>query len=143
MAAGEHVMADGEPVMADGPGTSPDQPSRLVRPYALIGGRTRTAHDDLELETLVFTTSLGETSSLGDPAPRLNQELRSIALLCRDLLSVAEIGAHLDLPLGVVRVLVGDMAAEGLVTVYRPAPDGDRPDLALLERVLYGLRRTL
>lgn len=131
--------------MADEPGTSPDldQPSRLVRPYALIGGRTRTAHDDLELETLVSTISLGETSSLGGPAPRLNLERRSIALLCRDLLSVAEIAAHLDLPLGVVRVLVGDMAAEGLVTVYRPVSDGNRPDVTLLERVLNGLRRTL
>jgi hypothetical protein len=46
----------------------------------------------------------------------------------------------LDLPLGVIRVLVGDMADEGLVVVHRPAQTGDRPDLALLERVLYGLR---
>jgi hypothetical protein len=46
----------------------------------------------------------------------------------------------LDLPLGVIWVLVGDMADEGLVVVHRPAQTGDRPDLALLERVLYGLR---
>jgi hypothetical protein len=88
------------------------EPGRLVRPYAMTGGRTRPADDDLELETL----------------------------LCRDILSIAEISARLDLPLGVVRVLVGDMAEEGLVTVHRPASVGDRPDLALLERVLYGLR---
>jgi hypothetical protein len=37
-------------------------------------------------------------------------------------------------------VLVGDMADLRLVIVYRPAQAGDRPDLALLERVLYGLR---
>jgi hypothetical protein len=37
-------------------------------------------------------------------------------------------------------VLVADMADEGLVIVHRPASPGDRPDLALLERVLYGLR---
>jgi hypothetical protein len=37
-------------------------------------------------------------------------------------------------------VLVGDMADEGLVLVHRPAQAGERPDLALLERVLYGLR---
>jgi Protein of unknown function (DUF742) len=42
-------------------------------------------------------------------------------------------------PLGVIRVLVGDMADEHLVMVHRPAQAGDRPDLALLERVLYGL----
>ena len=38
------------------------------------------------------------------------------------------------------RVLVGDMADEGMVALHRPAQSGDRPDLALLERVLYGLR---
>ena len=42
-------------------------------------------------------------------------------------------------PLGVIRVLVGDMADEHLVMVHRPAQAGDRPDLALLERVLSGL----
>jgi hypothetical protein len=111
------------------------EPGRLVRPYAMTGGRTRPAHDDdLELETLVSTTSQGETSLT------LSLERRSIALLCRDILSIAEISARLDLPLGVARVLVGDMAEEGLVTVHRPASVGDRPDLALLERVLYGLR---
>jgi hypothetical protein len=36
-------------------------------------------------------------------------------------------------------VLVGDMADEHLVIVYRPAHTGDRPDRALLERVLYRL----
>jgi hypothetical protein len=110
------------------------EPGRLVRPYAMTGGRTRPTHDDLELETLVSTTALGETSVT------LSLERRSIALLCRDILSVAEISARLDLPLGVTRVLVGDMSEEGLVTVHRPASVGDRPDLALLERVLYGLR---
>jgi Protein of unknown function (DUF742) len=112
----------------------PQEPGRLVRPYALTGGRTRPAHDDLEMESLVSTTSLGETSL------SLSLERRSIALLCRDILSIAEISARLDLPLGVARVLVGDMAEEGLVTVHRPASVSDRPDLALLERVLYGLR---
>jgi hypothetical protein len=32
------------------------------------------------------------------------------------------------------------MADEQLVVVHRPADAGDRPDLALLKRVLYGLR---
>jgi Protein of unknown function (DUF742) len=41
--------------------------------------------------------------------------------------------------LGVIQVLVGDMADDHLVMVYRPTQVGNRPDLALLERVLYGL----
>jgi hypothetical protein len=53
---------------------------------------------------------------------------------------VAEISAHLAIPVGVTRVLVADMVADGLVHLYRPDAQGDRPDLALLERVLEGLR---
>jgi len=52
---------------------------------------------------------------------------------------VAEISAHLQVPLGVARVIVGDMADEGLVRVHQPRAEG-RPDVALLERVLNGIR---
>jgi hypothetical protein len=111
----------------------PGMDRRRVRPYAMTGGRTRPTHDDLELEALVSTTSVGERT------PTLTVEQRAIAALCHDLLSIAEVSARLHLPLGVIRVLVDDMADEHLVIVYRPAHAGDRPDLALLERVLYGL----
>jgi len=119
--------------------TAPDdQPAvpgrRRVRPYAMTGGRTRPSHEDLEIEALVATTSSGQRT------PKLSVEQRAIAALCHDLLSIAEISARLHLPLGVIRVLVGDMAEERLVVVYRPAQAGDRLDLTLLERVLYGLR---
>jgi len=100
----------------------------------MTGGRTRPTHTDLEIEALISTTSIAERT------PTLTVEQRAIAALCHDLLSIAEVSAHLHLPLGVIRVLVGDMADEHLVTVHRPAQTGDRPDLALLERVLYGLR---
>jgi hypothetical protein len=113
-----------------------DQPTpdpRRVRPYAMTGGRTRPTHDALAIETLVSTTSSV------DLTPKLTVEQRAIAVLCHELLSIAEVSAKLHLPLGVVRILVGDMADEHLVMVHRPAHAGDRPDLALLERVLYGL----
>ena len=111
------------------------RPGRVVRPYAITGGRTREDKDELEVESLVTTTSLGVTS------PGLGFEWRTIALLCRDVLSIAEVSAKLKLPLGVVRLLVSDMTDQGLVEVHRPARIGDRPDLALLERVLFGLRQ--
>jgi hypothetical protein len=112
------------------------EPGRLVRPYYMTGGRTRPAHDDLEWETLVSTTALGETS------PKVGGvERRAIIALCRDLLSIAEVSARLDLPLGVARVLIGDMAEQGFLILHRPATVGDRPDLALLQRVLYGLHQ--
>ncbi len=112
------------------------EPGRLVRPYYMTGGRTRPLHHDLELEALVSTTALGETS------PKLRGvERRAIVALCRDLLSIAEVSARLDLPLGVARVLIGDMAEEGFLILHRPTSVGDRPDLALLQRVLYGLHQ--
>jgi hypothetical protein len=70
----------------------------------------------------------------------LTVEQRAIAALCHDILSIAEVSARVHLPLGVIRVLVGDMADEHLVMVHRPAHGGDRPDLAVLERVLEGLQ---
>jgi len=116
------------------PDEQPVSDPRRVRPYAMTGGRTRPTHDDLEIETLVSTTSTGEQT------PKLTVEQRAIAALCHDILSIAEVSAHLHLPLGVIRVLVGDMADEHLVMVHRPAHAGDRPDLALLKQVLDGLQ---
>ena len=83
----------------------------------MTGGRTRPVHTELEIEALVSTTSLGERS------PKLTVEQRAIAALCRDILSIAEISARLDLPLGVTRVLVGDMADPDRRTP-RPGPAG-------------------
>ena len=58
--------------------------------------------------------------------------------------SLAEIAARMQLPLGVARVLIADMAADGLVAVYEPTMLEDSDDAVgteLLERVLSGLRR--
>ncbi|WP_078629499.1 DUF742 domain-containing protein [Streptomyces sp. 142MFCol3.1] len=67
---------------------------------------------------------------------------RRICRLCATGQSVAEISAHLHLPLGVTRILVADLAEAGLVSVHDPqttAFDGG-PDFELLNRVLSGLR---
>lgn len=109
------------------------RPGRLVRPYAITGGRTRSRSVDLAMEALVVT-------SAEPPArDRLLMERRRIAELAETPISVAEISAHLQVPLGVARVLVGDMADEGLVRVHQPQTNG-RPDIVLLERVLNGIR---
>lgn len=107
----------------------------LVRPYAVTGGRTRSQYG-FALEALVSTTAYGQRDAAGKLP-----ETQAICGLCHELRSVAEIAAHLKVPLGVVRVLVGDMAEEGLVQVHQPAAGNGRPDRALLERVLGGLRK--
>ena len=110
--------------------------SAAVRPYAWTSGRTRAGYH-LELETLVTIGQRGrEQLSL------LRFEHRVVAELCEEACSVAEIAALLGVPLGVARVLLGDMAELGLITVHQSVdPDADVPDLALMERVLSGLRR--
>ncbi|MGW1677631.1 DUF742 domain-containing protein [Saccharopolyspora sp. NPDC002376] len=106
----------------------------LVRPYARTRGRTRTDYD-LAIETLVTTSERGRTQAA-------RSEHRSISELCMEARSVAEVAAHLRLPLGVVRVLIGDMADTGLVLIHDSGMVvGDRPSMEFLERVLSGLRR--
>jgi hypothetical protein len=107
----------------------------VVRPYAITGGRARPRHDDLEVEALISSSYQGEL------APYLSYERRAIIRLCQEVQSLAEISARLEVPLGVARVLIADMADERLVTIHRPSElIGEHPDLSLLERVLYGLR---
>ena len=71
----------------------------------------------------------------------LSPECQAILGFCRDWRSVAEISAVLRMPLGVARVLVADMAVEGLVRVHQIDHTHGGPDLNLLERVLSGLRK--
>jgi hypothetical protein len=107
-----------------------------VRPYAWTRGRTKSGLD-LAIETLVSTSQRGR-----DQMGLLQVEHRAVAELCEQTRSVAEVAALLSLPLGVARVLLGDMAGLGMVTVHQTATSaGNVPDLALMERVLSGLRR--
>ncbi|GAA0218005.1 hypothetical protein GCM10010492_14820 [Saccharothrix mutabilis subsp. mutabilis] len=108
----------------------------LVRPYTRTGGRTRPDYD-LAIEALVSTSERGMERDAA-----VLPEHRSICGLCTDTRSVAEVAAHLRLPLGVVRVLIGDMASMGLVLIHQGGlVVGDRPSIEFLERVLSGLRR--
>jgi hypothetical protein len=124
------MTTDGEELEEGGP-------AFRVRSYVITQGRTRSTVD-LPLETLVKVTPQGVSA-----APRLALERKKIISLCNAPISIAEISAHLRLPLGVARVLVGDMAEQGLLTSFKPqhAKTGEnRPDLKLLERVLDGLQ---
>jgi Protein of unknown function (DUF742) len=72
---------------------------------------------------------------------RLSPESRAILEFCRDWRSVAEVSAVLQMPLGVARILISDMATEGLVRINQLNHAQGRPDVKLLERVLSGIRR--
>jgi len=118
---------------ADGPDAAS---ASAVRPYTWTRGRTKSGFD-LAIETLVTTSARGRAQ-----AATLSFEHRAVAELCEQARSVAEVAALLSLPLGVARVVLGDMAGLGVVTVHQTASSaGSAPDLALMERVLSGLRR--
>jgi hypothetical protein len=115
--------------------TGQEELGPLVRPYALTGGRTRPSVE-LAIEALVSTTYSGTLAE-----SRLPSERAAIIRLCVDTRSVAEVAAHLKVPLGVARVLVADMADAALVRIYEPQSLDEAAHVALLERVLSGLRR--
>src|SRR3712207_298818 len=103
----------------------------VVRPYVLTAGRTRPAVA-LSMETLV-------SAATAVPPPHTHEH-RAAVEPCREPRSVAEVAALLGVPLGVAGVLLGDLAAAGYLLVHG-SPSTEAPDLALLERVLWGLHR--
>lgn len=110
--------------------------AQMVRPYAWTRGRTKSTVD-MRIETMVSTSEHGENIEA------LTQtEHRSIAEICGEPRSVAEVATLLAVPLGVAKVLLGDMAGLGLVIVHKTATGGaNKAHLMLMERVLSGLRR--
>jgi hypothetical protein len=105
----------------------------LVRPYLLTAGRAEPENVPIEIEAQVVTSDLGLASYHS-----LTFEHRDIVALCRTAVSVAEIAALLGLHIGVARVLVADLAAEGYVIVQRPATALGQ-DQRIIERVIRGL----
>jgi hypothetical protein len=105
----------------------------VVRPYAMTSGRTAPVAGDFDLIAIVHATR--------DPAPDdeavLGPESAEIIRYARDPVSVAEIAAHLDLPAGTVRVLLGDLLDARLIHTRSPASHRTGQ---LLEEVIHGLR---
>ena len=114
--------------------TPHDRELRLVRPYALTGGRTRASIADLPIEALVLSTPVGLA------ADELRHEARAIVTLCHEPMSVAEVSARIGVPLGVARVMIGDLHRDACVEVHQATIGDARPDLRLLNRVLEGLK---
>lgn len=106
--------------------------ARSIRPYTLTAGRTRPALS-LPVEARLRVLTLPRDGS-GTPHGR-------VAQVC-DSRSIAEVSALLSLPIGVVRVLVGDLVARGQVQVEATLSEASSRDerRALIERTLSGLR---
>ena len=67
-------------------------------------------------------------------------EDRRIIELCQTPMSVAELSARMTAPVGVVRVLVGDLVVARMVHVRQTEDGAEHRDVRLLERLLEGIR---
>lgn len=109
----------------------------VVRHYAVIGGRTR--HRTGEFDLVAIIQSVPEPGDENRPGLVTGPEHESILWLCQSPLSVAEIASGLNLPLGVVRILLGDLLDHGLIHVRRPARVAQFPNAVVLKEVIDGL----
>jgi Protein of unknown function (DUF742) len=108
----------------------------VVRPYALIGGRTRPTGEALDVIAMIIAVR-GISFDPADLAPEHLAALRLSSLP----ISVADLAVDLDLPLGVVQILLGDLRERCLITIHHPIPPARLPDPQILKEVVDGLRR--
>ncbi|MGH9031598.1 MAG: DUF742 domain-containing protein [Acidimicrobiia bacterium] len=122
-------MSD-QPPIAERPSGRP-----VVRPYVLTRGRTRTEGVDVPLDAVVIACVPPDA-----PMPDATPEALAIVESSQEPLPLVEIAARIGLALGVARVLVGDLANSGVVSVRAPRPVDAHTDTQLLERLLDGIR---
>jgi hypothetical protein len=108
----------------------------VVRPYALTGGRTRHSGEAFDLVATVTATH----ARVADPGG-LGPEHFSVLQVAQVPTTVVDIASDVDLPLGVVRILLGDLRELGLVLIQAPVSMKARQvDRNTLREVLHGLR---
>ena len=109
----------------------------MVRPYVVIRGRTKPS-SELNLDLLAMITSTWRTPS---DSWALNPEHYAVLRACIGPISVVDLASDLDLPLGVVRILLSDLCERDLVTVAEPSATSWQDDLPILREVINGLRK--
>ncbi|GEB54148.1 MULTISPECIES: DUF742 domain-containing protein [Streptomyces] len=126
--------------MSDEPEPEPEAELELTAPlvpfFVVTGGRSLPPAHEYERTTLVSAKR-----DAAAEARTLSPEAREVMRLVADgFLSVAEVAGHTGLPLGVVRILLAELADEDLVLARKPIPPAERPDKELLHAVLDGLK---
>ncbi|HVQ96650.1 MAG TPA: DUF742 domain-containing protein [Mycobacteriales bacterium] len=107
----------------------------IVRPYAMTRGRTRPRGAAMDLISIVVGADPGSVNRYD-----LDPEHLDVLAICRQPTPVADIASEIDLPLGVVRVLLDDLRDKGLINVQAPAAPSQTQDERILRQVLDGLR---
>jgi hypothetical protein len=109
--------------------------SPVVRPYALVRGRTKPTGESLDVISMAYSLRM----SVPDPGD-LEPEHLALLRRCAVPMSVADLASALDLPLGVIRILLCDLRDRKLIRIHRPRPEA-LTDIRLLREVADGLRR--
>lgn len=112
-----------------------DDAGPVVRPYAMTSGRTRPSKGRFDLVSIIAATRTAAAMGTG-----YGPEHTAIVQMSQRPLSVAEVAAHLDLPLSVVRVFLGDLLQAELIAVRHTHPDEPVYTDANFEAMLDGLR---
>jgi hypothetical protein len=122
---------------AAGPDPDPPERGERPRPFVLTSGRVDGVDPTICLETQVSARPVPPPEAT--PVATLAPELQSIIAMCAEPMSVAEISARIPLHLGVTKILVGDLHANGYLDVH--TTDAANPhDPETILRVIRGLR---
>lgn len=106
----------------------------VVRLFAVTSGRARASGTELDLMAAVQAT--GHEPALHGLSP----EQRLLLRICHRPQTVADVASESNLPVGVVRVLLGDLLNGGLIAASRPQRPSQLPDQRVLQEVIDGLR---
>ncbi|WP_436758793.1 DUF742 domain-containing protein [Streptosporangium sp. V21-05] len=107
----------------------------VVRPYAMTGGRTRASSSSFDLLAMAVATGVP-----AGPGANLGSEHRRLLNLVRRARPIVEIASDAGLPVGVIKVLLGDLLDQGLILVRPPLPAASMPPESLLKELISGLR---
>lgn len=113
------------------PKRAPSSGGDLIRPYLATAGRTTSRVEGLKLETLVQCTGT---------IPHVRFESAKIHQLCEAPISIAELSAHLGIPIGSVKVIVGDLITTGDLKAHRTSDGSSSDDVQLITRLISGVR---
>lgn len=114
------------------PNKAPSSGGELIRPYMATAGRTTSRVEGLKFETLVQRT--GTTANVRFESAKVYQ-------LCELPISIAELSAHLRIPSGSVKVIVGDLISNGDLKAHRTVDGSSSDDVQLITRLISGVRK--
>ena len=122
--------------MSSGRGWFDEEAGPVVRPYAMTRGRTRATSHELNLVTLVVARQ-----PVPPNARALSPNYRRVLSVCPTPVSVAEVSAKVDLPLGVVKILIGDLIEREYVVFGPDSSPAGGLNLDMMQKVLDGIRK--